>query len=299
MPQNLEKRNGVWYATVLVPKDARDALGMVRFKKSLGTSSEREAIRLGAPYIASWWAQIKQARGNTSAVVTEAQRWKRALEKAPDEDTRETWELVLSDEVERIAEAKGDQAAKDFHDLAAGITTPSNQYFETWKTQSDLAAKTKDQMGKDVSLLIAKFPTLQAITKASVRRWVDQLTEDGKGPSSISRIMSFCRSYWRHVQRYEDSLKDITPFAGVTNPAPKGKGKRRTTNLPYLAPDVVKLWEAAGKRKVGSAKNAPFDIIGHDKPSMTYGLYSGGADMTTKKAALEKVRYPFPKGALK
>jgi hypothetical protein len=86
MPQNLEKRNGVWYATVLVPTDVREALGMTRFKKSLGTPNEREAVRLGAPYIASWWAQIKQARGNTSAVVTEAQRWKRALEKAPDED---------------------------------------------------------------------------------------------------------------------------------------------------------------------------------------------------------------------
>ncbi len=72
MPQNLEKRNGVWYATVLVPADVRETLGRVRFKKSLATSSEREAIRLGAPYIASWWAQIKQARGTTSAVATEA-----------------------------------------------------------------------------------------------------------------------------------------------------------------------------------------------------------------------------------
>lgn len=257
MPQNLEKRNGVWYATVLVPTDVREALGMTRFKKSLGTPNEREAVRLGAPYIASWWAQIKQARGNTSAVVTEAQRWKRALEKAPDEDTRETWALVLSDEVERIAEAKGPVAAKDFRDLAAGLTTPSNQYFETWKAQSTLAAKTRDQMEKDVSLLIAKFPTLQSITKASVRRWVDDLAEEGKGHSSISRILSFCRSYWRHVQKYEDALKDVTPFTGVSDPAPKGK--RKTTNLPYLAADVVKLWEAAGKRKVGLGAKAPLD----------------------------------------
>lgn len=419
MPQNLEKRNGIWYATVLVPTDAREALGRVRFKKSLGTSNEREAVRLGAPYIASWWAQIKQARGTTNAVVTEAQRWKRALEKAPDEDTRETWELVLSDEVERIAEAKGEQAAQDFRDLAEGITTPSNQYFETWKAQSTLASKTKDQMEKDVSLLIAKFPTLQAITKASVRRWVDDLAESGKGHSSISRILSLCRSYWRHVQKYEDAMKDVAPFTGVADPAPKGK--RKTTNLPYLPSDVVKLWEAASARKVGQGKKAHYDtqladlialgaytgarieelcsvkvakvsdseisiedaktpagwrdvpihssieklikrlkesskdgyllsgltfnkykdrsnaigkrfgrlrtdqgfpsthtfhsfrstvatllenakvpegiaadIIGHDKPSMTYGLYSGGADMATKREALEKIRYPFP-----
>jgi integrase len=34
------------------------------------------------------------------------------------------------------------------------------------------------------------------------------------------------------------------------------------------------------------------DIIGHDKPTMTYGLYSGGASMKTKREAIEKLRYP-------
>jgi integrase len=34
------------------------------------------------------------------------------------------------------------------------------------------------------------------------------------------------------------------------------------------------------------------DIIGHDKPTMTYGLYSGGASMETKRKAIEKLRYP-------
>jgi integrase len=35
------------------------------------------------------------------------------------------------------------------------------------------------------------------------------------------------------------------------------------------------------------------DIIGHDKPTMTYGLYSGGASMKTKREAIEKLRYPL------
>jgi integrase len=34
------------------------------------------------------------------------------------------------------------------------------------------------------------------------------------------------------------------------------------------------------------------DIIGHDKPTMTYGLYSGGASMKTKREAIEKLAYP-------
>ena len=37
------------------------------------------------------------------------------------------------------------------------------------------------------------------------------------------------------------------------------------------------------------------DIIGHEKTTMTYGLYSGGASLATKREALAKVSYPFPK----
>ena len=34
------------------------------------------------------------------------------------------------------------------------------------------------------------------------------------------------------------------------------------------------------------------DIVGHKKPTMTYGLYSGGATLATKKKALVKLAYP-------
>lgn len=34
------------------------------------------------------------------------------------------------------------------------------------------------------------------------------------------------------------------------------------------------------------------DILGHEKPTMTYGLYSGGASMATKRDAMAKLDYP-------
>ena len=360
-----------------------------------------------------------QARGSSNAVANEALRWKQALSQAPDEDTLETWGHVLTNKLEGIEEALGFPAAKEFADLAAGITTPSNHYFDTWKGQIRLAAKTKEQMVKDVGLLTAEFPTLQGITKSAVRHWVDKLMAAGSGDSSIRRILSSCRNYWKFLQRYAAVDKESAPFAGVFESAPKKK--RKVANLPYLPADVVKLWQAASKRRVGKAASkvmdtkladlialgaftgarieelcslktatvfadsfriedaktaagwrevpihsaiAPLmkrlkeastdgyllsgltfnkyddrsnaigkrygrlkkaegfpdthtfhsyrstvstllenakvpegiaaDIIGHDKPSMTYGLYSGGADMVSKREALEKVRYPFP-----
>lgn len=419
---NLELRGRIWYATLLVPQDVRSALGRVRFKQSLGTSNHREASLLAAPHIAHWKALIKQARGSTNAVTTEAMRWRSALSQAPDTDIHEAWGLALSDKVEAIEDSQGFQAAKEFHDIAAGITTPSNQHFDAWKDQIKLVAKTKDQMVKDVGLLVAEFSSLESINKASVRRWVDKLQADSKGDSSVRRILSFCRNYWKYLKKYDAVDKDSAPFDGVFEAAPKKK--RRTTNLPYSPADVVKLWQAATERQRGKAKDAApdtqlaelillgaytgarieelcsvvtslvtaqsfkvedaktdsgwrevpihsaiaplverlkesskdgyllsgltfnkyddrsnaigkrfgrlktalgfttahtfhsfrstvatqlenagvpegvaADIIGHEKPTMTYGLYSGGADMATKRAAIEKVTYPFQKSA--
>jgi len=34
------------------------------------------------------------------------------------------------------------------------------------------------------------------------------------------------------------------------------------------------------------------DILGHEKPNITYGLYSGGASLEVKREALAKLRYP-------
>lgn len=416
---NLELRGHVWYATLLVPQDVRAALGRVRFKQSLGTSNRREASLLAAPHIAHWKALIKQARGATNAVTNEAMRWRSALSQAPDADTEEALELALSYKVEAIEDAQGFLAAKEFHDIAAGITTPSNQLFEAWKDQIKLVAKTKDQMVKDVGLLVGQFSTLEGINKAEVRRWVDKLQADGKGDSSVRRILSFCRNYWKYLQRYDAVDKESAPFEGVFESAPKGK--RKKTNFAYSPSDVVKLWQAATERTVGTAKKAPkdtqladliqvaaytgarieelcsltvekvtdtafkiedaktvagwrevpihstiaplvrrlkegskdgyllssltfnkygdrsnaigkrfgrlkkdlgfteahtfhsfrstvatllenagvaegvaADILGHEKPTMTYGLYSGGADMGTKREALERISYPVP-----
>jgi integrase len=44
--------------------------------------------------------------------------------------------------------------------------------------------------------------------------------------------------------------------------------------------------------EAGTPENVAADIIGHDKPTMTYGLYSNGTSLRTKREALEKLDYP-------
>lgn len=50
---------------------------------------------------------------------------------------------------------------------------------------------------------------------------------------------------------------------------------------------VVTLLEDAGV-----SENLTADIVGHEKPRITYGLYSGGHSVERMKEAIEKVRYP-------
>jgi integrase len=47
----------------------------------------------------------------------------------------------------------------------------------------------------------------------------------------------------------------------------------------------------------GVAENVAADILGHEKPTMTYGLYSGGASLPLKREALQKIEYPEYPGA--
>jgi integrase len=45
----------------------------------------------------------------------------------------------------------------------------------------------------------------------------------------------------------------------------------------------------------GVSENLAADIVGHEKPRITYGLYSGGASLKVKAEAIERVAYPLGK----
>jgi len=48
--------------------------------------------------------------------------------------------------------------------------------------------------------------------------------------------------------------------------------------------------------QAGIPENFCCDIVGHEKGTIGYGHYSGGASLANKKEAIEKVSYPFPEG---
>jgi integrase len=60
----------------------------------------------------------------------------------------------------------------------------------------------------------------------------------------------------------------------------------RTHTFHSIRKTVVTQLENAGVPEGVSA-----DIVGHEKNTMTYGLYSGGNSLEVKRKALEKISY--------
>ncbi|TXL70548.1 hypothetical protein FHP25_33990 [Vineibacter terrae] len=48
--------------------------------------------------------------------------------------------------------------------------------------------------------------------------------------------------------------------------------------------------------RAGISENVTADIVGHEKPRITYGTYSGGTSLRQRREAVEKIKYPALKG---
>jgi integrase len=45
--------------------------------------------------------------------------------------------------------------------------------------------------------------------------------------------------------------------------------------------------------RAGITENLAADILGHEKPRITYGIYSGGSDLNQKRKAIQKIKFKF------
>ncbi len=66
-----------------------------------------------------------------------------------------------------------------------------------------------------------------------------------------------------------------------------GLGFTESHTFHSIRKTVVTILENAGV-----PENVAADIVGHEKPTMTYGLYSGGNELEVKRLALGKLTYP-------
>jgi integrase len=410
MSNYLEQRANLWYAVVIIPKDVREILGKFKFIQSLGTPNRREALMRSAPLVALWKSQIDEARGNTGAVADEALRWKGYLATATGVQLDVLMDSLTEKAISMQDEA-GEAKAGDFYKVAMGYSTLLNSNFDKWKAQITLVPKTKDQTVKDVAVFLARFTTIEQVTKQEVKKWIEELIAQGNSTGTANRMLISARNYWKYLQRIDAVSLDNEPLV-IKNILPPAKKKNKKGYVPFEPSAVVKLWNEAkareedsladliylgaytgarieelcslkvenvtdksfnildsktlagirevpihskleplvkrlketskdgyllsgltfnkygdrsnnvgkkfGKLKTelgyetrthvfhsirktlvtllenaGVSEGVTADIVGHEKHTMTYGLYSGGNNLTIKKEALERVSYSF------
>lgn len=417
---HIERIGDVYFATLKVPKELRELLGRHKFKQTTKTGDRRRAKEIAAPIVAAWKAAIREARGQGDSAIIAARGIRSAylaVKDAHPDSMESAAQMALAEHIAARAEAMeaaGDaEGAARFAKVATGQGRPLQDYRAGWAAANKhLALKTQEQMHKDVDTLLERFALLEDVTHAAVRQWVRELHNKGASASSLERMVSFWRSFWRFVTAQEDLGPERQPFTKIE--LPKASRKAPTdVRQPFAPADVVKLWNAAeeggdwrladlirlaaysgarieelcslkladvsaksftireaktaagvrevpihsalrpvvarlskrakeegevylipgltfnkygdrsnaiGKRfgrlkeaqgfgpqhvfhsirktvvtlleNAGVSENLAADIVGHDKPRMTYGLYSGGATLGVKAQALAMVAYP-------
>jgi len=69
------------------------------------------------------------------------------------------------------------------------------------------------------------------------------------------------------------------------------KMKKEMGYPPAMVFHSIRKTVATVLENAGVPENVAAEIVGHDKPTMTYGLYSGGVDLAVKRRAIEKLKY--------
>lgn len=141
----------------------------------------------------------------------------------------------------------------------------------------ELCALKVDKVGKGY------FEVIDAKTDAGWR----QVPIHSKLQPTITRLVKRSKDGYvlpgLRPNKYGDRANAIGKRFGLLKRA-LGFGKDQVFHS--IRKTVATLLEDAGV-----PENVAADIIGHEKPTMTYGLYSGGTSLKTKRAAIEKLSY--------
>ena len=268
------KRGENYSARLAIPKALRPILGRNEFKKSLGTTSKKEAELLAAPHILSWKKLIEEAKTDGVAAKAKALRQAFLSDKGNDKlDEDGAMEVVRGIIIEEAIEktilggrdinsidTKSERAAaKAFYDIASGQVVTLDDYVDGWLASiSHLKDRTINQMQRDVVSFL-KEETSHIPTRETIAAWIR--ASKSSGAKSIKRELGSLGSFWEYLL-VEGVVTDLSPFSG--HKLPRDIAKNRPTRRAFSNDECLALMA-----KVASSNDTALaDLI-------TLGLYTG------------------------
>ncbi|MDB3896764.1 tyrosine-type recombinase/integrase [Alphaproteobacteria bacterium] len=268
------KRGENYSARLAIPKALRPILGQNEFKKSLGTTSKKEAELLAAPLVLRWKKLIEEAR--VDGATAKAKALHRALSDTKasdliDEDgaMEVVRGIIIEEAIEKTIlggrdinsiDTKSERAAaKAFYDIASGQVITLDDYVDGWVASiSHLKPRTINQMQRDVVSFL-KEETSHIPTRETMAAWIR--ASKSTGAKFIKRKLGSLGSFWEYLL-VEGVVTDLSPFHG--HKLPRDVSKTKPIRRAFSNDECLALMA-----EVASGKDTALaDLI-------TLGLYTG------------------------
>lgn len=228
--------HGVWYVTVDVPREHRTTLGRKRIIRSLQTRDLKTAQSLRWPMVATIKGEMERAieaatghrDAGLAAWALEVQKELRAARLAAPE-AQEMLATALSARTEEIATRMGEDAARQFQEIATGRADPITLHLDRYLDGSSLSQRTKADVRTAVGELVGwltdtnRPQTVQSIDSRTAGEFRDEYLQPvKKHPITINKKLSMISGYWKWL--IKNGILDretISPWIGKSLTKPK------------------------------------------------------------------------------
>jgi integrase len=272
LPRYLTTRKLGFYAVMEIPKPVRPLFDMKpRFLQSLQTRDQRLAERRLPIVIARWKDQIEKAQGAPNAstgLMWEIMEWRKAIHETSDDVSKEVIEGLAYEWVEKLAEQKGVDVAKEAHGVIFNTVQPLSPNIESWAaTITHLDAKTQSLHRLAVTTLCDYFKTTARITEEGVEEFLLYLrNEKNLSDKTIGIRLSPMRSFMQFMdKKFKTRFQPLFTIKALPRVATAKTAKQRAW-VPFTAQEVAKLWQAALEKRKPDQELA--DLI-------AFGAYTG------------------------
>jgi len=182
----LKLRHRVYFALLDVPADIRDVIGKTRLSKTLETSDPKLAEVRHLKQLSIWKDEFRLARLRLPEYLTKANLIAKT-------DTE-----VDPADIKQVLDALGEDAALKFQSIATKQDVVLELNVKDYINQLDQVQSSKDQVERDLTYIIQRFPKLSDVSSKNIRKWVKDARED-RTDNAIARVLRTFRKFINYI----------------------------------------------------------------------------------------------------
>ncbi|RWC40549.1 MAG: integrase [Mesorhizobium sp.] len=263
----LELHGNKWRVVVNVPRDLQATIGKTKLKQSLETDSLAEANRLKWAVIDVLQAHINQQRSpeTTMAEALRLAALRRRIKDAGDDPEPIDMEIVgraeqlagqpvgVDREGQPVFEARKENAAVQFADVAFGKRTPIDAHRKTYLEQLNVKARTRADDERAMGYLLnwckrEGVPAfLETFGKREAVRFADAFrASQGRAPRTLNKYITRLSIYWQWMENRH--AVDANIWAGRTYTIPRVLAEDR--ERPFTDAEMGKLLNGPASKQM-------------------------------------------------